>query len=456
MISAIVAYKDPPVGERVVSLLASAGVTAHLTTGIDLQHQLRARPWSILIFGWELPGEVTGLEALGLAKEALPDVPVLILSPFPDLGYAKRAVTLGAFDYVEVPFSKERLLEAVTAALPGTRTEDPVVDAVLKRFVGESRQVQEIARLIARYAREPDCDVMITGETGTGKDVAARALHEASHPEKKPFVAENCATFRSVGLSELFGHEKGAFTDAHRDHIGAFERTKDGTLFLDETQELSLDTQAQLLRVVETRTFRRIGGEKELPFRGRIVYSTNRDLVEAVSTREFRQDLYHRIHANHIAIPPLRERRDDIIPLAEHMLAKHSQTSDVRLSRAVAVLLSEYSYPGNVRELENVIRVALTNCSGQEILARHVLSELDSEVQRSGQHDESTDKQVLFSLPLKEAASELEKEYCREFLPWVLKSCNNNLSQAAKVAGVDPKTFRRKWEECGLPKLTTR
>jgi len=339
---------------------------------------------------------------------------------------------------------------------------------IREEFIGESAEALQVVQQIAQFAEKPDIDVLITGETGTGKEVAARTMHNASSRKNAPFVAENCANFTDVGVSELFGNNRGAFTTAVTQHKGAFERAGHGTLFLDEVQDLSAETQAQLLRAVERRVFRRVGGETELAFNGRIVYATNLDLAEAVRETGFRRDLYHRISAHRIHIPPLRERRDDIIVLAKHLAERHTQRPNTRLSQTVAMLFTEYDFPGNVRELDNIIKAALLHCTGDELVVRHVLPHMHWDAEGTeqepaketesdaGAEDAKAAWRSLYSSTLKEAMSQLEKEYCREFLPWVLKFCNNNLSQAAKEAGVDPKTFRRKWKECGLGKLSTR
>lgn len=456
MKTALIAYEDPQLLEGVAAVVASTGVEVVQARGARVHEHLRQGRWDVILFGWELGDDVAGLEALAEAKRLMPQVPVLILSPFPDLAYARRATALGAFDYIEVPFTKERLLEAVSAALPETQPKDPMVGFVRRRFLGESRQTLQVVRQIVQYARQSDRDVLITGETGTGKEVAARAIHQAGDRKTAPFLAANCANFKGIEGSELFGHQKGAFTGADADHRGAFERTGDGTLFLDEVQDLSPGTQAQLLRVVEERTYRRVGGEKDLRFTGRIIYASNQDIDEAVRLDRFRQDLFHRIGAHRLHIVPLRERKDDVTPLAEHFLRQYAEGRAIRLSRLVVVLLNEYHFPGNVRELKNVVADGVLRCTGPELLARHVLPRLDAEARVPGANLQQPEEETLFTLTLKDAVVQLEQKYCREYLPWLLRSCNNNLTQAAMKAGIDPKTFRRKWEECGLGKLSTR
>lgn len=417
---------------------------------------IRDRCCDIVLSGWDFDDNVSALELLVAVKRLMPNMPVLVLSPFPDIAYAARAVEFGAFDYVEVPFARERLLEAVNAALRGRQIHDPMFERICSKFVAATQKSMQIVHEIAKYARESDCDVLVAGETGTGKEVCANLIHQESNRNKKPFLAENCASIpANLEESELFGHEKGAFTGADRRHLGAFEMTNGGTLLLDEIEELSADVQAKLLRVVETRTFRRVGGEQNIRFCGRIIYASNSDLAEEVEKGEFRPDLYHRIGTHQISIPPLRERPGDVVALADHFLKLHGKGRLVTVSTPVAVLLNEYPYPGNVRELEGIIKYALLQCDGDQIMVRHLplYRMVHTRTQKRGK---GLVRQDLYSLLHKEAITSLERDYNREFLPWILNSCGNNLTRAAMKAGLGTKTFRRKWKECGLGPLSTR
>jgi two-component system, NtrC family, nitrogen regulation response regulator NtrX len=414
------------------------------------------QPPDIVIIGYK-PGEnLNGLEILFESKRINPNIPYLVLSPGIDIVYVVRSKRLGAFDHIEIPCTKERILDALKEALKKESLRDPILMRVRSMFIAETHLSIKTANEIAKMAKLPDCDVLLTGPTGTGKDVAARAIHMASSRSDEPFLAENCANIsKELAESELFGHEKGAFTGATDIHRGAFERTGNGTLFLDEIEELLPSLQAKLLRVVETREYRRIRGEEMLPFKGRIIYASNKDLAEEVKSNAFRKDLYHRINTPQIVLPPLNKRPDDIIPLAEHFLKIHGGERKLKLSKETVKLLKMYSYPGNVRELEKFIKHAIHECENDTIQNRHLPLE-EMEISVENRSDDLFKFEHFISLPYLEAIDKITAKYDREYLPLILKECGNNLTQAAKRADIDPKTFRTKWEKCGLGFLSTR
>lgn len=456
MTLALIVGTDSQVLAASKEILEDAGArVVEASSAAQALETFRATNFEVVLASLDLEGELDGLQLLVALKRFKPDIPVLILSPYPDIAYAARSARLGAFDYIEIPVTESRLREAVSSALAGKVVQQDELVPFLARFLARSAKSIEVVRDVARYARQSGSDVLISGETGTGKEVCARLIHEQSDRRGELFIAENCAAIaKNLEESELFGHERGAFTGADRQHIGAFERARGGTLFLDEIEELSPDLQAKLLRVIEHRCFRRVGGEKELQFQGRIVYASNRHLADMVARRLFRDDLYHRISIHQINIPPLRERPEDIVPLAEHFLRIHGKDSVFRLSSAVEVLLRSYSFPGNVRELEGFILYALPRCQGLELLPRHLPLFRMSLVESAGEPQSNITN--LLDVPHAEAVDRLEKEFNREYLPRVLKACNHNLTRAAQKANLDPKTFRKKWTECGLGHLSTR
>ncbi len=341
---------------------------------------LRKQPFDLLLTDLRMPG-TDGLEVLERARGIDPELPVILITAHATVSTAISAMREGAFDYVEKPFDNQELRTLVERALDVTRLsrENRYLRAEVRsryaalEFVAESEAMQEVLDLARRAARSRST-VLVTGESGTGKELVARAVHYHSDRVGEPFVAVNCKAFAEGVLeSELFGHEKGAFTGADRSKAGLFERAAGGTLFLDEIGEVSADFQAKLLRVIQERLVQRVGGSEERSVDVRVVAATNRDLRAEVSEGRFREDLYFRLAVIPIHISPLRERREDILPLARHFLAKWNEDlgrSATGWSEAVEAHLESYDWPGNVRELENAIERGV-------VLARSAQIELD-------------------------------------------------------------------------------
>ncbi len=258
--------------------------------------------------------------------------------------------------------------------------------------------------------------------------------------------------------SHLFGHEPGAFTDARERRAGVFEESRGGTLFLDEIGELAPDLQSKLLRVLQERTFRRLGGKEDLSVTGRVIFATNRRLIDDVRSGRFREDLYHRIAGNEIRIPPLRDRGDDLWLLVDAFLASFAESRRVRLSRETKSILAQYPFPGNVRELSGIIRSALLACPGDEILPYHlpvtVMRERGAVPEAEENPAELHWPASLLDLPQKQALDQIEIAFDRSYLPRRLEQARGNITQAARAAGLDPKTFRRKWAQAELPPLS--
>lgn len=311
--------------------------------------------------------------------------------------------------------------------------------------------------VLARAISADGHTVLITGETGTGKELAARAVHDFGLAGGSPFVAINSASVQPHLLeSELFGHEKGAFTDAMECRHGLFESCGNGTLFFDEIGELPEPLQAKLLRVIQEREFRRVGGNKTLSFAGRLVLATNRDLEKEIQQQRFRSDLYYRINTHHVHLPPLRERREDWRLLAECFLAKHARSAGIRLSQSAKAILGGCDFPGNVRQLEHAIQYCLSHTPLGQILPSHLPPELLAKPQSQSKPEELIFPVTWLDAAYKTGIAQLEATFSRQYLPRLLQSCRNNVSQAAKTAGLDQKTFRKKWEEAGLPPLGNR
>jgi two-component system NtrC family response regulator len=372
---------EPRMVEIIGMVLRREGydVRAHSDPGEALA-ALEKQPADLLLTDLKMPG-MTGVDVLTRARELDPDLPVILMTAHATIPTAIEAMKRGAFDYVEKPFDNTELKNLVQRALEVTRLarENRYLRAELAQrhsldtVVTESEAVHEVFELARRAARSRST-VLVTGESGVGKELVARAVHYHSDRVGKPFIAVNCKAFaQGVLESELFGHEKGAFTGAERAKPGLFERADGGTLFLDEIGEVGTDFQAKLLRVLQERRLQRVGGSEEREIDVRLVAATNRDLKSEASQGTFRKDLYFRLAVIPIHIPPLRERREDVLPLARHFLARWNEElgRSVRgWSEAVERHLVEHAWPGNVRELENTLERGV-------VLARGDTLELD-------------------------------------------------------------------------------
>lgn len=446
--------------QRMVDILAMVlrregyEVVTHISSQAALD-ALESEPFDLLITDLKMP-DVDGLGVLKHARTACPELPVILITAHATVDTAITAIRAGAFDYVEKPFDNDELKMLVQRALDVTRLarENRYLRAevrsryALDAVVAESTAMQKILDLVRRAARSPST-VLITGESGTGKELVARAVHYHSDRVGKPFVAVNCKAFAEGVLeSELFGHEKGAFTGADRTKPGLFERADGGTLFLDEIGEISGDFQAKLLRVLQEKTLRRVGGTAERSVDVRLVAATNRDLQAAVKVDRFREDLYFRLAVIPIHIPPLRERQEDVLPLARHFLEKwntecaravHGWTPEVEQ------YLVNYSWPGNVRELENTIERGVVLTEGDSIHTEDLLISEDS-LPADSPSEASPVVEGSLQAFLDHAAAERIRT--------VLKDVRGARTEAARRLGIDRTTLyrlMRKFEISGEP-----
>jgi DNA-binding NtrC family response regulator len=388
------------------------------------------------------------MDGLDMIREigTLPNPPMVItVTAFGTIDTAIKAMKLGAYDYITKPFEIDQLLIAVERALKERllRHEvDRLREEVAERYrfqniIGRSPQMQEVFDLIRRVADSP-VSVLITGESGTGKELVARALHFNSQRSNHPFMAVNCAAIPGELLeSELFGYRKGAFTDAQQDRTGLIVEADGGTVFLDEVAELSPQLQAKLLRVLQEREVKPLGSARSVPIDVRFVSATNRLLDQLLKTGEFREDLYYRLNVVQIAIPPLRDRQEDILPLVSHLLhqAARRAAKDINgIAPQAAKALLAYKWPGNVRELENVIERAVALSQTPQIercdLPPALLERRSTDVLSAAAAQNMT-------------VADLEREYILQ----VLEEEEWNKSRAAQRLGLDRKTLYRKLEE---------
>ena len=428
----------------------SLGVMGHravlASSGEQALMQLGSEAIDVMITDLRMGG-MSGLELARRAHERREDVPVIVLTAFGDFSAAAEAVRVGAYDFLSKPLKLDALRIAVARALEHRKLllkiraleqHDPSSPS-FAGLVGTSAPMKEIAALVARIA-DSDSSVLITGESGTGKEVVSRALHDAGPRRGRPFIAINCAALPEALLeSELFGHEKGAFTDARTARAGLFVDADGGTLLLDEIGELPLQLQAKLLRALQERVVRPIGGRKEVPFDVRLIAATNRDLEAAIEAGTFRSDLYFRIDVVEIPIPPLRSRGNDILLLAQHFLVRFAERAKkpVRgLGPEVAERLLGYGWPGNVRELQNAMERATALSSGDTLSVDDLPAKL-REKRPEPLHHELTDWLTLEAM---------EKRYILQ----VLEACGGSRTQAARTLGLDRSTLWRKLERYGV------
>jgi two-component system response regulator HydG len=396
-----------------------------------------------------------GAEIIRFLSRRIPGLKIIAVDETLNRETFARAQQLGATEFVMKPLD-ESLTNAVNEAM-GESSDQATVAELQVTLVGDSPEWRGALESIVRVLRGENQPVLITGETGTGKELVAKAIHSRGLHANEPFVAINAAAVQPTLLEAiLFGHEKGAFTDAKAQRLGIFEECRNGTLFLDEIGELSEPMQRVLLRVLQERTFRRVGGNVDVPFRGRPVFATNRELEDEVRQGRFRQDLLSRISTHHIHLPPLRKRRDDWLLLAAHFLKKHRPEADLILSPAVRAVLADCEFVGNARELESAIQHCLSHDPGRQILPGHLPPDLLAKRQATSDENELIFPQAWLEMPQKTAMKSVEATFNRQYLTRIMQLCHGNVSQAAKMAELDPKTFRSKWKEAGLPALHER
>ncbi len=370
--------------------------------------------------------------------------PVIVISGHGNVDTAVRATRLGAYDFMEKPLSLERVLLTVHHALSAARLREEVRDlrrlALEEVLIGESEPMKRLETQM-RSAAPTASRILITGENGSGKEIVARTLHRLSNRAEHPFVDVNCAAIPEELIeSELFGHRKGAFTGAIEDRKGKFELADGGTLFLDEIGDMSLKTQAKVLRVLQEQTFQRVGAQQTIQVDVRVIAATNKNLEEEIARGAFRSDLYYRLNVIPVVVPPLRERTEDVVLLAEHFLhrfAAETRAHKKRLSAGAASKLKSYDWPGNVRELRNVIERMAILFPGDTIEPEDI---------HLGARRDASPSAIPGNLLLKEARDEFEKQY----ILTRLREFAGNVSRTADALGVERSNLYRKLHAYGI------
>jgi DNA-binding NtrC family response regulator len=417
----------------------------------EARRRLQATPFLLVLTDLRLPGG-SGFDVLAAAREADPEMPVIVMTAFGTVEEAVRAMKEGATDFLTKPVDTDHLLLLLDRAIERRqlRTEYLLLKEEhqrrfgLPRVLGDDPALKETMLAIQRAAQS-EATVLILGESGTGKELMARSLHQLSSRAKSPFVAINCAAIPDALLeNELFGHERGAFTGANARKVGKAEMAHHGTLFLDEIADLPLALQAKILRLVQERQFERVGGLATISVDVRVVAATNRSLTEAVSRKEFREDLFFRLSVLPVTIPPLRRRRGDILPMAEAFLARYAAElgrKGLSLSEEARRALLDHSWPGNVRELQNSLERAAILVEGQSVGPEHLrLAPPSGDAPSLG---DVIDLSGSLSEVGKRAAARAEEEAIRI----ALRKAGGDRGVAAQALGVSASTLARRLKE---------
>ncbi|MFN9755051.1 MAG: sigma-54-dependent transcriptional regulator [Planctomycetota bacterium] len=420
----------------------------HVADGKAAISELGQTSYDVVITDVRLPG-AAGMQVLQAAKRARPDTEVLVMTAFATVEHAVEAMRLGADDYIPKPFLNEQVLERIqrigkfrALLSENQRLREQLKDVHgqgLPGVIGQSRAMQTVVKTV-RTVAPTDASVLIEGESGTGKERIARAIHQLSARKDKPFVALSCGALPDTLLeTELFGHEKGAFTDAQKLRRGRFEVADGGTIFLDDIDDMPLSVQVKLLRVLQEREFERVGGESLVKVDIRVVAATKVPLLEHVRAGKFREDLYYRLNVVPVRLPPLREREGDMPMLVQHFVEKLGGGRPLTVKTDVLEAMAEYSWPGNVRELENRIAQAVALSGGATVLKKEHLLPVDRS--RRAALEPPT---ALRSL--REVLVDAEREHLRA----VLRGVGGHRTKAASVLGISRKVLWEKLKDYGI------
>jgi DNA-binding NtrC family response regulator len=416
-----------------------------LSDSLEAQSEIAKGQYDLFISDLAMPG-VGGFDLLDQARAVAPETPFVIFSAYGSAENVVDAMRRGAFDFIEKPFKADRLKVVVEKCLAhrNLHKEKLALERQLQersRFdniIGKSPAIQKVFDLISRVA-ETEANVNISGESGTGKELVARSIHALSFRKTKPFVPVNCGAFpENLFESELFGYEKGAFTGAYRTKPGLLEFANKGTFFLDEVCELSSSLQVKLLRTLQDRNIRRVGGTELMDIDVRIISASNCDMPACVKSGKLREDFYYRLNVISIDLPPLRERRGDIPLLCNHFIQKYAKQTPKEIkgiAGAALNCLENYAWPGNVRELENVLERAIALAAGEWIQAIDLPENVSCK---------EPDRQAIpLDAPLKEAKREMIDSFEKEYLTRMLGQHGGNVTRAAKASGINRRTFHR-------------
>ncbi len=444
--------------ENILKLFARIlGEEYELTTAGDGGRAISlvaSQEFDVVVTDLKMPG-ADGFEVLRAVKARAPDTEVVMMTAYATVSDAVETMKQGAYDYLQKPFDPDDAARVVSRALERRRlrlraeTLRRELEGVYSfhNLVGKSAPMQEVYRLLEK-ASKLDITVLLGGETGTGKDLAARAIHYNSGRKERRFVPVNCGALPSeLFESELFGHARGAFTGASAAKAGLFEEAEGGTLFLDEIGELPPQLQVKLLRALQDKEIRRVGENRPVKVDVRLVAATNGDLKAQVAAGRFREDLFYRVHVFPVTLPPLRDRREDVQLLAQHFLDKHANAlrrEPAGFSPDALRALTGYPWPGNVRELENAIERAVAVAAGKRIQLRDLPPEV------KGTQEGAIPPDVLSKLPYREALDLARERVSRDYITTLLRELDGNVTKAAERAGVERETLHRLMKRYGI------
>jgi two-component system nitrogen regulation response regulator GlnG len=463
----LVADDEPSIRWLLDRLLRQAGhAVSVVEDGPAALGAAAAEPFDVAFLDIRMPG-LDGLEALSRLRAASPETAVIVMTAHGSVRAAVEAMQRGAYDYLTKPFDNDEVVLLVERAVAARALAREVVELrtgiqevwEFGALVGKSPRMQEVYKTIGRIAGT-DVTVLLQGESGTGKEVVARAIHHYSRRAGKPFVAVSCAAIPPTLLeAELFGHERGAFTDAHQRRLGKFELAHGGTIYLDEVGDMGPELQPKILRVLQERELERIGGGEPIRVDVRVVAATNRDLEGLIREARFREDLYYRLNVVSLTLPPLRERREDIPFLIDHFLAKYAaELGERALSAEALERLLGYGWPGNVRELENVIQHAMVMATGGVILPDHlpITAGAGAPAVRAGTLEQLIEGKLaecVRGLGTRESANLYGLVLTlveRPLFHAVLRETGGNQLRAAALLGINRNTLRKKLRSLGL------
>ncbi|HKG21168.1 MAG TPA: sigma-54 dependent transcriptional regulator, partial [Blastocatellia bacterium] len=443
----LIVEDEAPMSELLMSFFSEKGYKVNAAqNGEEAIARLEEQDYALVVTDIKLPG-MSGLELLARIRLEWPEVAVVIMTAFSSISSAVEAMKLGAEDYIGKPFQLDELVITVEKALERRSLRKEVKELraeVRERYnfsniVGRSKPMQQLFEVIKRIAARRDASALIIGSTGTGKELVARAIHYNSDRKDAPFVPINCSAIPDTLLeSELFGHQKGAFTGAHETRRGLIEEAQAGTVFLDEINTLSMNLQVKLLRVLQERVVRRVGGRENIPIDIRLVSASNQDLEDAVKRGEFRQDLFYRLNVVPVRLPDLKDRREDIPLLVHHFLQKFSQQHGEparRFSSEAMRVLMTHTWPGNVRELENAVEHALTMGSGD------ILGPEDLPASVTAPERDIVEEATLDNVSLEEVE--------RRYILRILEKMDGHQIKTAQILGIDRRTLYRRLRQYG-------
>jgi two-component system response regulator AtoC len=447
MSSILIVDDDQNIRKVLKDLLEKEGFNALTAHDVDTALPIiEKQDLGLIITDLKMPGK-SGMDLLTFCHERKPALPIIMITAFGDIEAAVTAMKKGAYDFITKPFDENELLNVVEKAISESEMNKELIsdyfdkEGPFTEIIGKTPAIQQVLQTVQKIA-PTDSTVLITGETGVGKELIARSIHLTSHRRNRPFVKVNCAAIPETLLeSELFGHEKGAFTGAVTNKPGRFEIAHEGTIFLDEIGEMPLHLQTKLLGVIQDKAFERVGGIKTIKVDIRIISATNQDLQSAVQSGKFRSDLFYRLNVVPIHIPPIRERKDDLIPLIDYFLKKFKtkyQKKVTSLSPEILAVFSNYNWPGNIRELENVLERTVLMSETDTIK----LNQLPIEIRGTGS--------IIEASTLREKIDSISHVTEKQMIMDALNKNNQNRTKAAKLLGISRRTLQNKIKECGL------